>query len=45
MTATPMPSLRALRYYRKYTDPTVRDVPFLADNKEAKLFQNNAAEV
>lgn len=39
MMATPIPSLRGLRYYRRYNDPTVRDIPFLAENREAQLFR------
>jgi hypothetical protein len=38
MMTTPLPSLYALNYYKNYTDPTVRDIKFLSDNKEAALF-------
>jgi hypothetical protein len=38
MMTTPLPSLYALNYYKNYTDPTVRDIKFLSDNKEAAFF-------
>jgi endonuclease/exonuclease/phosphatase family metal-dependent hydrolase len=38
MMSTPLPSLFALNYYKNYTDPTVRDIKFVSDNKEAAFF-------
>jgi endonuclease/exonuclease/phosphatase family metal-dependent hydrolase len=36
--ATPIPSLRLVKYFKNYTDPTTRDVKFIFDNKEAAMF-------
>ncbi len=40
MYATPIPALHLTKYFKSYTDPTTRDIPFLMDNKEAALFND-----
>ena len=37
---TPLPSFTALNYFKRYSDPTVRDMKFISDNREAAIFKD-----